>query len=188
MHQFNLREVAMRLASLRELVGLSVAEMAAATATTVDEYMECERGEKDFSFNFLYNCANKLGCNITELITGDSGKLNCFTVTRKGGGMPIVRNSGYNYLHLASNMRDRKSEPFIVTIPYSQEVENSPIEVSSHSGQELDHVLEGTIKAVVDGHETILHEGDTIYYNSDLKHGLISLGGKDAVILAVVIK
>ena len=188
MNKFNLKEVAERLKSMRELVGLSVAEMAEAADCSIDEYMLSESGEHDFSFNFLYNCANKLGCDITELIMGDSGKLNCYTITRKGEGLPIIRNSGFNYLHLASNMKDRHAEPFVVTIPYNSELENRPIETSIHSGQELDYVLEGSIKVHVGGHESILNEGDTIYYNSDAKHGLIAVGGKDAKILAVVMK
>lgn len=188
MFAYNLKEVALRLKSLRDMMGVSVAEMAKATSVTPEEYVEYEKGEKDFTFNFLYNCANVLECNITELITGDSAKLNHFTVTRKGDGMPIIRNSGFNYLHLASNMKDRKAEPFVVTIPYSKELEEKPIETSTHSGQELDYVLEGTIKVCVDGHILELYEGDTVYYNSDKPHGLIAVGGKQAKIIAVVMK
>lgn len=170
------------------MMNVSVAEMAEATAVTPEEYLEYEKGEKDFSFNFLYNCANLLECNITELITGDSAKLNHFTITRKGDGMPIIRNSGYNYLHLASNMKDRKAEPFVVTIPYSKEAEEKPIETSTHSGQEMDYVLEGQLRVVVDGHVVELNEGDTIYYNSDKAHGLIAINGKPAKLLAIVMK
>ena len=188
MDKFNLKEVALRLKSLRELEGLSIVEMAEATGVTPAEYVASENGESDFSFNFLYNCANKLECNITELITGESAKLTHFTITRKGKGMPIIRNSGFNYLHLASNMRDRSCEPFVVVIPYSSEVEAKEIEVSIHSGQELDYVLEGELLVSIDGHKTVLHEGDSVYYNSDMPHGLIAVGGKDVKILAVVLK
>ena len=188
MDKFNLKEVALRLKSLRELEGMAVEELAVATGVDCDEYIASENGERDFSFNFLYNCANKLECNITELITGESAKLSHFTITRKGNGMPIVRNSGFNYLHLASNMRNRSCEPFVVSIPYSIEVENKPIEVSIHSGQELDYVLEGELRVSIAGHETILHQGDSVYYNSDMPHGLMATGGRDAKILAVVLK
>lgn len=186
MLSYNLKEVALRLKSLRDLTGVSVQEMAKATDVSEADYEIYEKGEKDFTFNFLYNCANVLGCNITELITGDSAKLNHFAVTRKGEGMPIIRNNGFNYMHLAYNMRDRKSEPFVVNIPYSEQLENKPIETSMHNGQEMDYVLEGTMRVSIDGHIVELNEGDTIYYNSEKPHGLIAVGGKDVKIIAVV--
>ncbi len=188
MEKFNLKEVALRLKSLRELEGVSIVEMSDATGVTREEYLASESGERDFSFNFLYNCANLLECNITELITGESAKLTHFTITRKGKGMPITRNSGFNYMHLASNMRNRSCEPFVVDIPYIKDLESKPIEVSIHSGQELDFVLEGELKVSIDGHITILNEGDSVYYNSDMPHGLIAVGGKPVKILAVVLK
>lgn len=183
---YNLKEVALRLRNLRDLMDVSVEEMAKATDVSVDEYLIYEKGEKDFTFNFLYNCAGVLGCNITELITGDSAKLSHFAVTRKGEGMPIIRNNGFNYMHLAYNMRGRKAEPFVVTIPYSAELEDKPIETSMHNGQEMDYVLEGTLRVSIDGHIVELCEGDTIYYNSEKPHGLIAVGGKDVKIIAVV--
>lgn len=183
---YNLKEVALRLKSLRDLMGVSVEQMAKATSVSKEEYEVYESGKKDFTFNFLYNCANELGCNITELITGDSAKLNHFAVTRKGEGMPIIRNNGFNYMHLAYNMRGRKAEPFVVTIPYSEELEDKPIETSMHNGQEMDYVLEGTLRVSIDGHIVELNEGDTIYYNSEKPHGLIAIGGKDVKIIAVV--
>ncbi|MDE6967443.1 MAG: XRE family transcriptional regulator [Clostridia bacterium] len=186
MLSYNLKEVALRLKSLRDLMGVSEKEMAKATDTSVKEYNEYENGEKDFTFNFLYNCANVLGCNITELITGDSAKLSHFAVTRKGDGMPIIRNNGFNYIHLAYNMKERKAEPFVVTIPYAEELENKPIETSMHSGQEMDYVLEGIMRVSIDGHIVELHEGDTIYYNSEKPHGLIAVGGKPVKIIAIV--
>lgn len=188
MFAYDLKEVALRLKNLRDMMGVSVAEMAKATDVTPEQYVEYESGTKDFTFNFLYNCANVLECNITEIITGDSAKLNNFTVTRKGEGMPILRENGFNYIHLASNIKDRKGEPFVVTIPFNEELLHLPIETSMHSGQEIDYVLEGHLRVSIDGHIIELNEGDSVYYNSDKPHGLIALDGKDVKIIAVVMK
>ena len=75
MLSYNLKEVALRLKSLRDLTGVSVQEMAKATDVSEADYEIYEKGEKDFTFNFLYNCANVLGCNITELIK--IGRASC---------------------------------------------------------------------------------------------------------------
>ena len=55
MLSYNLKEVALRLKSLRDLMGVSVQEMAKATDVKESEYEIYEKGEKDFTFNFLYN-------------------------------------------------------------------------------------------------------------------------------------
>ena len=86
-----IKEVAERIASLREDLGISVQEMAKITDYSVDEYKKLEAGEQDFSFTFIYKCANAFHVEITELMEGSSPELSGYTVTRKGEGVPIVR-------------------------------------------------------------------------------------------------
>ena len=57
----------------------------------------------------------------------------------------------------------------------------------SHPGQEFDLVLQGSLKVQVGDHTEVLHEGDSIYYNSSLPHGMIAVDGKDCVFLAMIL-
>ena len=66
--------------------------------------------------------------------------------------------------------KDKIAEPFYVTAKYSKEEQSAKIRTSRHAGQEFDLVLRGTLKVEVDGKTEILHEGDSIYYNSGLPH------------------
>ena len=60
--------------------------------------------------------------------------------------------------------------------------------MNTHAGQELDYILSGTLKVVLDGgHEEILTEGDSIFYNSDHPHGMIAVNGKECTFLAIVL-
>ena len=86
-----IKEVAERIASLREDLGITVEEMADITDYSVDEYKRLESGEQDFSFTFIYKCANAFRVEITDLMEGSSPELSGYTVTRKGEGVPIVR-------------------------------------------------------------------------------------------------
>ena len=52
-----LAEVAERIRTMREIMGLSEEEMAKCTDVTREEYRKCEAGEADFSFTFIYKCA-----------------------------------------------------------------------------------------------------------------------------------
>lgn len=187
MEEFKLIEVALRLKSLREMLEIDPQVLADKAGVSLEYYLSCEDGSCDFSFNFIYNCAQVLGCDITELIRGESARLTSYEINRAGEGMPIVRRSGFNYLHLAANIKSRASEPFVVTAPYDVVAESMPISLSSHAGQEMDYILEGSLKVSVDGHEAVLTAGDSIYYDSIKPHGMIAVGGKPCKFLAIVL-
>ena len=71
----NIKEVAGRIRALREDVGLTMQEMAEATGRSVNEYAAQESGEEDLSFTFLYKCAQRLGVDVIELLTGEKPHL-----------------------------------------------------------------------------------------------------------------
>ena len=180
--------IAKRIKGMRTLLEISVREMAEIVGVTEEEYTACEEGRQDFSFTFLFKCANAFGVDITELVTGDVPKLSFFTLVRKGDGMPIERRQGFRYRHLAYLMKNRLCEPFVVTARYSDEEQEQPIHLSTHRGQEFDYILSGSLKVQLENHVVIMNEGDSIYYDSSRGHGMIAAGGKDCVFLAVVIK
>ena len=179
-------EVAQRIRALRESCEVSVEEMAACTGVTVEAYKQLEEGETDFTFTFIYKCANRLGADPTDLLKGQSPTLSEYTVNRQGEGLPIARRKGFDYKNLASMFKDKIAEPFCVTARYSEEEQSAPIKTAKHNGQEFNLVLSGSLKVVVDGKTEVLIVGDSIYYNSALPHGMIATGGADCTFLAVV--
>ncbi len=180
--------IAERLKWARNLSDISVAEMAKATDVTPEVYIELESGECDFSFTFLYKCATKLGIDISELVSGSNPTLSFYNLTRKGEGMPIKRHSEFEYRHIAPYLKNRMSEPFVVTAKYDPFLECTPVALTQHTGQELNYVISGELKVQLDDHIEYLHEGDSIYYDSTHRHGMIASGGRDCVFLAVVFK
>ena len=73
--EVRIKEVAERISHLREDLGLSAEEMAEKTGYPVEEYKKLEAGEQDFSFTFIYKCANTFNVDITELMEGSSPEL-----------------------------------------------------------------------------------------------------------------
>lgn len=182
-----IQSMAIRIKELRNILSITQSEMAEVTGTSLAEYQEYEKGEKDMSFTFLYKCARRFGLDISELVTGDIPKLSIYNICRAGAGMPINRREGFVYHHVASLLKNRLSEPFVVTAKYAGE--DAPIELLTHPGQEFDYVLEGKMKVQIDeDHVEILNEGDSIYYNSTHPHGMIAIGGADCKFIAVVVK
>ena len=86
---FKIQEMAGRIRELRELEGLTAAEMAAKTGVSEAEYLQCEAGKSDLNFAFIYRCAMVLNVNVTDIIEGQSPKLKSYTVTRQGQGQEI---------------------------------------------------------------------------------------------------
>ncbi len=183
--EFKIREVAERIRAVRESVGLTSEEMAEKTGVSVYEYLAYEGGAKDFSFTFIYKFANATGVEITDLMEGESPKIYSYDITRKGGGLPIVRRKGMTYMRLAPKFRNKIGEPFMVTIPYVDENFRVP-HPHTHEGQELDIVVSGQLKVRIGDNEEILNEGDSIYYDSGEPHDEWAVGGKECKFYAVV--
>ena len=182
-----LSEVAKRIREMREIYGFSVEEMANKAEVSLDDYLSYESGTKDFPFTFIHKCALAFDIDMTELLEGHSAKLSSYTVTRKGKGRQTAKEDGIEIRNLAPSFKEKLSEPYWVRYEYSPELQNKPIHLAKHSGQEFDLVLQGTLKVQIGEHVEILHEGDSIYYNSSTPHGMIAVDGKDCVFCAVVL-
>ena len=108
--------IAIRIADLREIVGLTQEEVAKRSQVPLEDYILYEKGEKDFSFSHLFNIAETLGVDISDLLTGESPKLRGYILTRNGKGLAFDRRKQYHYQHLAYNFAHKLAEPFIVTV------------------------------------------------------------------------
>ena len=180
-------EMARRIRELREIEGKTPEEMAQATDTSVQEYLDCENGKRDLNFAFIYRCANVLGVNVTDIIEGYSPKLRSYTVTRNGDGQEVARAHGMTYFNLAYNFQNRIAEPLYVTINYDAEAERREIELTTHDGQECDIVISGYLTVQVGKHKETLGPGDSIYFDSKTPHGMVAAKGEDCVFYAIVL-
>ena len=185
--ELKILEMAARIRDLREIVGLTTAEMALKTGVSEEEYIACENARRDLNFAFLYRCALALGVDVTDIIEGASPRLAGYTVTRKGDGQRIEQAHGMVYYNLASAFKNRIAEPLLVVSAYSEEAQNADIELTTHEGQECDIIVSGALKIQIGDHVEILKEGDSIYYDSDTPHGMIAVGGTDCVFYAIVL-
>lgn len=177
--------IAERLKGMRDVLDISVQEMADVTGVSLEDYIQYESGMKDFSFTFLYKAANRFGIDMTDLITGESPHLSGFTIVRKGEGLPIERRKGFKYQNIAFQFINRIAEPFIVVAKANKDDSETEIPLSSHPGQEFDYILSGSMRIRIGLKESVLNEGDTIYYDSGINHGMVAIGG-DCTFMAVV--
>ena len=182
-----LQEVAIRIREMRDICGFTVEEMARKTEVSVEEYNAYEAGKLDFPFSFIHKCALAFDIGITDLLEGRSAHLSSYTVTRKGEGQETAKEAGISIMSVAPLFRQKIAEPYRVRYEYDPALQNKPIHLTKHDGQEFDFVLEGKLKVQVGSNVEYLEAGDCIYYNSSTPHGMIAVDGQDCVFMAVVL-
>lgn len=183
--QEEIKQLAARVRELRDLSGVSVESMAAGLGIEQTLYEEYEGGKTDIPVGILTKIAHRFNVELTTLITGEEPRLHTYSLTRKGKGASVERQKAYKYQSLAYNFVHKKAEPFLVTVEPGPE--NVPIHLNSHPGQEFNYVLEGTLMISVGGHEMILNEGDSLFFDSNASHGMKALNGTTAKFLAIVL-
>lgn len=178
------KQIAMRILDLREISDYTVERMAAALDVPVEEYRKIESGEIDIPISFLVKVGEVFHVDMTELLTGETPRLNVLSVTRAGKGQDITRHDQYVYKNLGYNFAHRKIEPLYVTIPVGANRDMAP---NSHDGQEFDYILSGTMRLRVGKSEAVLKPGDSVYYDSRTPHALQAVGDEPVHFLAMVI-
>ena len=183
-----LEDVAARIRELRAIAGLSQAQAAEGTSFTVEEYERYESGLEDLPFSFIHKCAMLFGVEMSDLLEGmTTARLVHYTVTRNGQGRVTAKEKGIEISELAPMFRDKLAEPYWVTYDYSEEQQLQPIDLDTHAGHEFDLIISGSLKVQIGEHTEVLTEGDSIYYNSNVPHGMVAVGGKACVFCAVVL-
>lgn len=181
----DLKQIGERIKGLRDALDLSVEEMAHKLETDPDTILRYEAGEKDISLSLLKRMEKEFGIDLATLMFGAEPKMNSYFVTRKDKGLSVERVSAYKYQSLTAGFTDNMAEVFVVT------VEPKPLDTdfyeNIHAGQEFNMVLDGSLLFHYNGKEIVLNEGDSIYFNSSLPHGMKALHNKPVKFLAVIL-
>ncbi|MBO4453358.1 MAG: cupin domain-containing protein [Clostridia bacterium] len=162
-----IKQIAQRINYLRDTIDMTQEEAAKAIGIPVKEYIAYENAEKDIPISIIYEAAGVLGVDATEILLGEAPRMSEYTVTRKGKGVKIERYEGYAFEALAHNFIGRDKEPMIVTIASS----DKKAALVSHSGQEFNYVLEGSIGVTIGEKTLYLDAGDSVYFKPSIPHG-----------------
>lgn len=177
--------IAERVKGLREIYDTSIETLSKELGITQELLLEYESGNVDIPVGFLYKISHKFGIELSAILSGENPRLHVYCITRKDQGLGVERRKQYKYESLAAIFKNKKAEPFIVGI--DPESDNSPVEFNTHPGQEFNYVLQGTLKIIIDNHEIILNEGDSVYYDSGYQHAMKALNNKPVKFLAVIL-
>ena len=181
----DLKLIGERIKGLRDALDLSPGEMAHRLEVDEAVYLQYETGEKDISVSFLQRIKREFNVDLATLMFGTEPKMNSYFITRKDKGVSVERVSAYKYQSLTSGFTNNVAEVFVVT------VEPKPMEEdfyqNIHAGQEFNMILEGSMMLNINGKNLTLNEGDSIYFDSSLPHGMKALNDKPVKFLAVIL-
>ncbi len=180
-----IKQIAKRIKELRKISGLSVDGVASALKISPELYRKYENAAVDIPVSFLYEISRKFNVELTALLTGVEPRLRTYCLVKKGTGPFADRRKDYKYRDLAYNFIHKKAEAFLVNV--EPKPKEAAVHFNSHPGQEFDYLLKGAMKVILDGREIILEEGDSLFFNSGLKHAMVALNRKPAKFLAVIL-
>lgn len=177
-----LREIGLRIKGLREACDVSREEMAKDFGVSLETYARWEETGEDVPISAIYHLARRFGVEFTEILTGTAAKLNTYQVVRKGQGREVDRYPGYYYEDLAWRYGGKIMQPLLVVLDPSDD----PAKLVTHTGQEFNLVLEGTVIVTWDDKEFELNTGDSIYFDPSHPHGQRCEGDVPARFVTVI--
>lgn len=162
-----IKEIAERIAGLRDACGYTQEEFAKMIGVDVDTYRSYEENGQDIPISTIYQISKMCGVDFAEILTGEAANLTTYHVVRKGQGKVIDRIPGYYFKDLAYRFTKKIMQPLLVTIDPS----DKPVDLVTHKGEEFNLCLGGVVIVTIGDKKVELHEGDSVYFDPMIPHG-----------------
>lgn len=158
-----------RIKMLRVTQKRTMQEIAEASDLSKSMISKIENNKTVPSVAALVKIAKALGTNISSLLEQD-GWVNAIITTRQKAQENLTTtDKGYSIYPYASEYHEKKMQPFLFV---AKKAEVIPHELS-HEGEEFIYVIKGQMKMQVGETEYLLKSGDSLYFNSVQKHGIM---------------
>ncbi|MFL9842267.1 XRE family transcriptional regulator [Sphingomonas sp. ST-64] len=180
------------LRRLRSQEGWTLKQMSERTGIPVSTLSKIEHNRLTLSYDKLLQLAQRLGLRMSELFaeSAEPGDQQQQPVTARRSVGKIdravrVETANYDYFYMNTELRRKRMIPIITKIR-ARTVEEFG-ELVRHSGEEFIYVLEGAIEVHTEFYDpVVLHEGESIYIDSNMGHAYIAAEGCDeATVLGV---
>ena len=183
--------VGSKIKGLRETKNLSIEEIAERSGLTVEQINSIENDVNLPSLGPLIKIARALGVRLGTfmddndalgpVVTRAKDREKDSSISFSNGATDARKHMEYH--PLAQQKAGRHMEPFVIDI---NPEENPNFQLSAHEGEEFIYVMQGEVEIEYGKDKYLLTEGDSIFYDSIVKHHVHGAPGKSAKILAVV--
>ena len=172
------------LQRLRKNNDLTLATVSERTGVAISTLSKIENNQSSPNFDVLVRLADGLGLDLIALL-GDSFYTfahGARTITRADEGVRYETPLGV-YEALSSEIAMKALQPAVVHVPAGR---REPAAKSSHAGEEFIYILRGSVRFYMDPYSpTVLKQGDSVHFDSLMRHGFVAAGDEDALMLSV---
>jgi transcriptional regulator with XRE-family HTH domain len=154
----------------REQANMTLDQLAKLSGVSRAMISKVERGEKSPTIGVAKHIAHALGANFSALMGDEAATRRAFALVRKEQRQ-IFRDpkTGFERHLLSPLMPGMPIEVILHRLPPKTATGKMP----PHPSGVTKHVavLRGRIVAVIENAETVLEEGDALYFDADVEHG-----------------
>lgn len=158
-----------RIKILRSNQKRTLQEIADASELSRSMISKIENNKAIPSVAALVKIAQALGTNISSLLEQNEFLNAIVTSRQKAEDNLAPTDKGYFIYPYASDYHEKKMQPFLF-VARRGEVKKHEL---SHDGEEFIYIIKGQMKMQVGEVEYLLKTGDTLYFNSLQKHGIM---------------
>lgn len=176
------------LRGLRSRKGWTLKEMSAECGIPVSTLSKVEHDRLTLSYDKLYQLSQRLGMRMSELFAEDSEDPVAPTARRSLGDLQHavrVETPNYDYHYLCAELRRKRMIPVIAKVRAKTAKQFGSL--THHSGEEFSYVLKGSVLINTEFYDpVVLHEGQSIYFDSSMGHAYLTAEGCDEALLLTV--
>lgn len=169
--------VGARIKGRRKEMGFTLQELAAASGLSAPFLSQVERDLTTPSLTSLVPLADALEVDMNFFMTIPH---TADIVHRKNAPRIIEADSPVTYYDLSSDLLERKLDIIVLHIP-----PGFAFPVDQRNGELFRYVLEGEVVATAGDVETVLRAGDSMHFDTRLKHHVANHSEKVAILLTV---
>lgn len=168
--------VSVQIKAARKAKDLSLDQIANETGFAVAYLKDIEAGKATPPVGALLQIAKALQIDSASLLRERSslGKRQVDTTKR---------TENYGYETLTPGAENRRLKAFRVTVEAGRHHSGGGYQ---HEGEEFNYVLKGRVQVIVGDHVNELAAGDSLLFNSGVKHQLRNVGEETAELIAVI--
>ena len=169
--------IGQKIKKVRTTKKVTLDRMANDTGFSIDYIKKIEAGKTIPPVGALLQIARALEVDSSVLLKEQESKISdrirAYT----------KRTDNYAYQTLTPGAENKHLKAFRVTIPAGQDHKGVGYQ---HEGEEFNYVLSGRIEVVVGDHVNQLEPGDSLHFNSGIRHMLRNVGKENAELVVVI--
>jgi transcriptional regulator with XRE-family HTH domain len=167
------------LRRVRELQGLTLAEMGKRTGIPVSTLSKVERDLLTLTYDKIYDICQKLGMRMSEFFSEPANPVKNIGGRRSIGTLENaihVSVGKYEYYYLCPDLRRKRIVPIYIRVKAKTLEEFG--EFHYHVGEEWIYVVEGAVDVHTELYEAIrLEVGQALYLDSTMGHAFLAAEG-----------